>query len=140
MYSFCKRPPNSLASTSWHCVSTFSYNDPHSYTKRKINIFLPFLLSFSLLHLSPLALLPPLLPSLSLSIPPSAPDPLLYPWLSGCPKAKLLKVAASPVSQRNESFPGLYVRPGRKSHTHSCSHSTYYLFIYEVLREEQGHL
>lgn len=27
-----------------------------------------------------------------------------YPWLSGCPKAKLVKVEGSPVSQRNEAL------------------------------------
>lgn len=27
-----------------------------------------------------------------------------YPWLSGCPKAKLAKAEGSPVSQRNEAL------------------------------------
>lgn len=34
-----------------------------------------------------------------------------YPWLSGCPKAKLVNSGISPVSQRSESVSGLYVRP-----------------------------
>ena len=39
-----------------------------------------------------------------------------YPWLSGCPKAKLLNRGISPVSQRNESFRGLYVKPVEQKH------------------------
>lgn len=34
-----------------------------------------------------------------------------HPWLSGCPNAKLANDRISPVSQRNESFSGLYVKP-----------------------------
>lgn len=39
---------------------------------------------------------------------------LPYPWLSGCPKAKLLNRGTSPVSQRNESLWGLYVNPAEQ--------------------------
>lgn len=39
-----------------------------------------------------------------------------YPWLSGCPKAKLLNPGSSPVSQRNESLRGLYVNPVKQKY------------------------
>lgn len=41
---------------------------------------------------------------------------LPYPWLSGCPKAKLLNWGTSPVSQRNESLWGLYVNPAEQEY------------------------
>lgn len=47
---------------------------------------------------------------------------LSYPWLSGCPKAKLLNRATSPVSQRNESLWGLYVNPAEQEYfTYICA-------------------
>lgn len=62
-----------------------------------------------------------------------------YPWLSGCPKAKLLNRGISPVSQRNESFRGLYVKPAEQKSTavytstwqHICSETTAaFLLVY----------